>query len=190
MFVTVPVTFLGRLSKACGLADERLKQVFPSVPRRHECLVVEAGRQKTGHISVQGTDIGFQRGPMVLAARFETLIELGCGSPLIWLEKGSFSEVHQRVGLFRTGGHNTARAVILEAAAHEHLVSPQQRGCQSVPRKALLGSSVERKAQHFAAVNQTTALTQTKAHAGISQPGRLARIASSTSSGGRVVCAG
>ena len=32
------------------------------------------------------------------------------------------AEVDQRIGLFASRGHNTARSVVFERAAHEHLV--------------------------------------------------------------------
>ncbi len=102
---------------------------------------------------------------MVLALRGEALVELLRGRPLVRLEPGAFAQPDQGVGLFRAGGDDAARAVILEAAPDQNLTVGQQRRGQRVAVVARHPLAVEGEFPPRGAVQQPPALGQPRAHA-------------------------
>ena len=190
MLVAIPVAFLGRFAQTGGLADERLKEVFPRVARGHERLVVKARGQEPADQPVQRTHIRLKARPVVLAFRLQPCKQLRRGGALVGLKKRALAQIDQRVGLLRAAGDDAARTVILEGSPHKHLICPKKCGGQRIPRIALLAEAVEGKLHRARSVDQPSTVFQAKAHCAISQLGRFARIASTISDGGSVVCAG
>ena len=98
---------------------ERLVEPLPEGCRPHEGLVVEAGREERRQQVVDRQRVEGERRPAVLARRLETVVELGDGRARVRLPARAGAQFDQRVRLLRAGGKHAARAVILEAPAHQ-----------------------------------------------------------------------
>ncbi len=192
MLVGIRVTVLGRAAQTGGLPDERLVDMFPERAREHEHLVVKARRQEPRQMRVDRTHVEFKAGPVVLAGRRQPVEQFGRGDALVRLERRLSPQIHQSIGFFCPCRHHTARAVVFEGPADQHLVIGQQRRGQRIPRKPAQALAVEGETDRLGAVDQATLAAQTRAHAKSPhvQPGRLAEILARRSGGGSVVCAG
>ena len=66
---------------------------------------------------------------MVLAGGVQAFEQFDCRGPRVGFLRGTFPELYQRIGLFRPGRENAARAMILERPAYQALaVGKQGRG--------------------------------------------------------------
>ena len=138
-------------------ADRRFVDLFPEGFRPHEGLVIEARRQEGREEIRHRHHVEFERAAMVLAAGGETVEELGHGGAGVGFGMGAGAQVDQRVGLFRAGGEDAARAVILEGPADQPLAVGEKRRGERVtgePRERLV---VEAKLERFRAVDQAAA---------------------------------
>jgi NaMN:DMB phosphoribosyltransferase len=80
-------------------------------------------------------------------------------------------EVDQRVRLLPAGGHDAARAVILEGPPHDPLAVGHQRGGERVAGMAGKALAVEGELHLAGAVDQAAAIGQTRAHGVPPNPG-------------------
>ena len=141
-------------------------------------------------------DIVIEAGPVVLAGGFQPVEQFGRGGALVRFQPRTATKVDQRVRFFGTGRDHTARTVVFETAADQHLVVGEQRCGQRIAQKPAQAFAVEGKVNCLGAVNQTATLRQTSAHrtppfaSNPGQSGRLALILSCRSAGGAEDCAG
>src|SRR6056297_1144781 len=114
MLIAVRVTGIGRLAQTRRLTDERLIDMFPERAGMDEHLVIETRRQEARQMRVDRTDIEIEARPVVLADAGQPVEEFGRGDTLVGLEPGALTQTDKRIRLFRAGGHDAARAVVLE----------------------------------------------------------------------------
>ncbi len=164
IFVAVLVAVLRHLAETGGFADDRLEDMLPGGARIHEGLVVEACGQEPREVVVDRPHVEVEARPVVLAFRDGAFEKLGRRHPLVRLEPPAGAETDEGVRLLRTGGHDTARAVILERPPDQHLIGAKQRRGERVALIALHPLAVEAEAHRLRAVDQTTALGKTRAH--------------------------
>ena len=81
------------------LADEVLVEPPPRA-RPHEGLVVEAGRKQPRGDVAQPPHVELERGPAVLAAGREPVVELDLRRLEVRLGSGSLADANERIGLF------------------------------------------------------------------------------------------
>ena len=109
-------------------ADEPFVE-HPAFGRTEKGLVIEPGRQRLGGETEHRSDIEGQIGPAVLAARDHPVIDKQVRCTGVGFAAPFGSHSHQRVGLFNPGGHDAARAVVLETAGHQpDAIGQQGRG--------------------------------------------------------------
>ena len=173
--VAVRVGQRRRPAHPCRVADELLVHALPPRPRPHERLVVEPGREQRSERAAHRPEVERDRGPAVLAACGEALVELDHRGADIGLRPGAFLELHQRRGLLRAGGEDPARAMELEAARNEpHPIGEQRRG-ERVAAPALVGPAVEGERERTRAIDAPRTLDAKRpAHAGSDPPARAA----------------
>ena len=111
--------------------------MFPCPLRLHEGFVIETSRKEARDFVVDGTDVEFQAGPVVLRSGGQAVENLGRGGALVGLETVALPHVHKRVWFFCTAGHDAARAVVFEGTSDQGLAVCQQGGGQSVAFVAL-----------------------------------------------------
>ena len=167
-----------RLAQAGGAADERLVDLVPEALRPHEGLIVEAGREQHVERVVHRADVAGQRRPAVLALGLQPVEDLQHRRPRVRLEPpvaavGS----DQCVRLFRPGGQEAARPVILEGPPDEMDAVRQERGRQGVALVAGEVRAVEREAHRAAAVDPALACNAEIAHGRASSALVAARVA-------------
>ena len=139
-----------RLAEAGGRADEGLVDLVPEAARPHEGLVVEArGKEHVGAV-VHRPDVELQRRPLVLAFRHKPLAQLLHGGAGVRLEPARSTRcADQRVRLFGTGTHRSARTVILEGTAHQMHAIGQQRRRNRITAKTFITAAVKREADRL-----------------------------------------
>src|SRR3954470_22998061 len=122
----------------------------------HEGLVVEAGDEDLRQDVVDRTHVGLDIGPGVLAVCRQTFVDLDLGGAQVRLGAVAALKLDQRVWLFRTGGENAARTVILEAAGDQmDAVGEQGRG-EGIAGIALERTAVEGEVDRAAPVDPAT----------------------------------
>ena len=188
MLVTICIAIFGGFAQTRRLADDGFKHMLPKRARVDECLVIKARRQEPRKVIVHHADIVFKARPVVLALRLKSFEQFGGGHALVRLKPRITAQTDKRVWFFRARGHNAARAVIFERAAHQHLIFRQKRRGQRIARKPTHFLAVKFKRNRAGLVDQTAALRQTMAHVRL-QSGRFACIFAIISLGGSGVCA-
>ena len=197
LLITVGVAVLRRPAQTGAAADDRLEQVFPEGARMDEGLVIEARRQQWRQPVIDRHQIGLQRGPAVLAAQDHARHQGRGGGALVRLEPAALPQPEQRVGFLGPRGDGAARAVIFEAAAHQHLAVGQEGRGDGVADHAAQMAAIETEGQLPCAVDQAATLRQPEG-AGLThsacfqsgfQSGRAALTAATISSGGFGCCA-
>ena len=162
--VMVRVGFGRGAAEAGGPADQRLVEFLPETLRPHEGLVVEAGRERLAGQRVERHHVEGERGPAVLAAADEPVVQLDLGRLAVRLAPRALAQFDQRVRLVGTGGHDPARPVVFEAAADQaHAIGQQGRG-ERIARMAGELTPVEAEADGFAAVDQAAAGKASRGH--------------------------
>ncbi len=121
--------------------------------RPHEGLVVEARGQQPREDVVDDARIHAQRRPPVLARRDQPVVEIQRRGTHVGFGGGALAHLHQRVRLLDAGGHDAARAVVLEAARDEVHAVGEQRRCKRVTRESRIRHAVEREAQRTCAID-------------------------------------
>ena len=213
MLVAVGVAGVGGATQTGGTADEGLVDMLPEGARVDEHLVVKARRQEAREMRIDRADVELEAGPVVLRGAGETVEKLGRGDALVGFQARAGPQMDKGIGLFGAGGHDAARAVILEGAPDQHLIVGQQRRGQRIAGMALEALAVEAEMEDAALVEEAAASGQSGAHVSgplarfgrrLSifgtvkahakprhvQPGRLAVIASRICFGGSWVWAG
>ena len=114
LVVAVGVFLHRQASKARRLANEWLIELFPERFGPHEGLVVETRRQERRGKIGDRHQIEIERSAMVLAFRLKPIEKLGDRGARVGFLSRTRAELDKRVGFFRSGGQNAARAVILE----------------------------------------------------------------------------
>ena len=135
--VMVGVKFGRRPAKTGGAADEGLIDLVPEGLGPHEGLVVEARRKQHIEPVVDRAEVEFQTGPLVLAFRRQTAVDLlhggaGVGFKPAWPTTGA----DQGVRLFGPCSHHATRTVVFEAAPHEVFAIGQQSRGDGIAFKA------------------------------------------------------
>ena len=164
VFVSVHIAVFGGRTKACGLADKRLVDVFPQRSGMDEHFVIETRRHEPAEFGVHRADVEFQAGPVVLAFGFQPVKQFRCRHPLIGFKLAAFTEIDQTVGFLRARSDNATRAVIFERPAHQHLIIGQQCGRQRIPFKSAQRAPVESEGHGAVFVQQAAACGKTSAH--------------------------
>src|SRR6056297_2283273 len=101
---------------------------------------------------------------MILTARAQPVEEFGHRGAGIGLLRGALAQFHQRIGFFRPGGENTARAVILERPPHQPLPVGQKRRGQRIAGMPAHSLAVEAKGDLGGPVDQPAAYTMDLTH--------------------------
>ncbi len=118
--IVIRILLLRRNAKTGGAADEGLVDRMPEGLRPHEGLVVEAGGEEGREEVVDLADVEGQRRPTVLRFDLHAVEHfLHRGADVRLAAGGIARHVEQRVRLFRAGGQDAARTVILERPAGE-----------------------------------------------------------------------
>src|SRR4051812_24339863 len=147
-----------RAAEAGGTADKRLVDLGPPRGRPEEGLVVEAGRQEGREEVVGGSDVEAERRPAVLARGGEAVIELDLGGAQVGIAAPPRPlELDQGTGLLRPRGHDTARSVVLEAAADQVDAVGEKRRGQRVAGEAAVGLAVKGEGERARAVDPAAA---------------------------------
>ena len=153
LVVSVGIRRMGGPAEAGGAADHRLVELLPQSSRPHECLVVEARRENRRRQGVDREGVVFQRRPAILARRLKPLVQFGHGGTGVRLPARARTQFDEGVRLFRTGGEDAARAVVLERPGDEaHAVGQQRRG-QGIALKTAVALAVEGEVQGAAPVD-------------------------------------
>ena len=139
-------------AEAGELADHRLVG-RPEAAWPLEGLAVEARRHEARGAADDRLQVEVQRGPARGRTRLQALVQLGLRGLDVGHGVGAFLHLHQRVGLFRAGADQAARATVLEAARQAQLARGQQRRGQRVAGKARQRLAVELEADRPAAVD-------------------------------------
>ena len=157
-------------TQAGGLADVLLV-LRPGRGRRHEGLVVEARRHELAtDLADDAHQVAVDVGPAVGALGHQAVVQglLG-GTHVGHLAGFGRAQLNDGVRLVGTGGHQTTRTGVLEAAVqHVDAVGQQGRG-QRVTREALIAHAVEGEAQRALAVDPA-AVAETVALAHFAAP--------------------
>ena len=149
--IVVGIGLVGRDAEAGRGADVRFVEALPGGLRPHEGLVVEAGRKHRRGEVVDRADVEGERRPAVLRCRGQPVIELlHGGADIRRLARGVALDLDQRVGLFRAGRQDAARAMVFERAADEMDAVGEQRRGQRVALDAGVGLAVEGEARGLA----------------------------------------
>ena len=152
-FIAIFVVLHRQRPKARGAADQRLVKLFPEGARPHEGLVIEPRRQEGRGKIVDRQQVQLQRGPGILAARLQPLVQFLHRGADVRLLRAPLTDGHQRVGLFGPCRQHAARAVILEGARQQALPVGQQRRGQRIPGKAFVAVTVEAECDALVAVD-------------------------------------
>ena len=153
--VVQPVIRLGpQFAQPGGAADKGLIHPIPKGTRPHEGLVIEPRAEKRRQQVVDRQQVEIERGKTVLRPRVQRAIQLLRGGAQVGDGVIAAPDGHQRVRLFRAGGHDAARAVILEAAPDQMPPIGQQGRGQRVAGHPQQGFAVKGKGQLAAAVDQ------------------------------------
>ena len=86
MLIRIVVTCFGSFAQTSGLANDRLIHVFPERTWVDEHFVVKASWQEARQVLVHRAHVKFQRRPVVLGRRGQTIVKLGRGDPLVGLK--------------------------------------------------------------------------------------------------------
>ena len=201
LFIAVRIG-VGRCpAQARAAADDRFEQVLPEGARMDERLVVEACRKDRRQPVVHRAHIGIQAGPAVLAARDHAVGQGRGGGALVRFEPAALAQAQQRVRLLGARGQGTARAVILEGPAHQHLAVGQKRRGDGVAGQPAQVAAVKAERHLPGTVDAAatggqseggrvghSAMPSAGVQSGV-QSGRTLRIASTIWAGGWGVCA-
>ena len=101
---------------------------------------------------------------MVLAFGLQPVEKLGRGDALVRLEPCALAQTHKGIGFLGARSHDTARAVILEGPAHQHLVIGQQGRGQRVTLVPLEILAVEAERDLLSPVQKAATCCETRAH--------------------------
>jgi hypothetical protein len=150
MIVMLGIRRFRRAAVAGRVADDGFIQ-GPQAYRRHERLVVEAGRHEAGRAAHDAFRIEIQGWP---SGGGEAL-QAGVHFDLRGLQVGHGDiapfQLDHRIRLFRAGADDAARSAVLEAAAdHAHAVCQQRRG-QRIAGITLVWLAVEGERQGLVA---------------------------------------
>ena len=145
MLVVVGIGHVRGTAETGRAADQRLVDALPKGRGPHEGLVVEASAKEWAQQRVEGQQVEAQRRPAVLACGFEAIIELDRRRLCVRFAARAVAQLDQRVRLFRAGGENPARPVILEAASDQLRAVCQQCRSQRIARVAIERGAVERR---------------------------------------------
>ena len=112
--VTVHVKVIDACAQAGSLADEMFVE-HPRVARRpHEGLVIKPGHEHRRQQVVDRHHVELDRGPGVLRAGYQPVFHFGHRGSDIGFSGAAVAQGQERIGLFHTGGHDAARAVVFE----------------------------------------------------------------------------
>ena len=164
LVVAVRISRAGHAAEPGRGPDCRLVDLLPEGLRPHEGLVVEAGRQEGRDQVVCRQQVVAQRTPVVLAERFQPVEQFGDGRPRVRLAVGAGPQLDQRVGLFRAGGEDAARPVVLEAPADQADPVGEQGGRQRIAKMADHLPAVEPERKDAAAVERAAVEPERAAH--------------------------
>ena len=161
--VAIGIRLGGRMAQTGGMAENMLVE-RPEAARPHEGLVVEAGWHERGHEAERGHHVVVEAGPGVDVAHVQSS---GCWSnscQTVRQRASAVAELDEGVGVFSAGGHDSARPVVLEAAADEgDAIGEQRRGhgvaVVSADRTPVEGELEKRVAINAASAVQTEGLT-------------------------------
>ena len=116
--IVIGVLFGRGLAKARHAPDRRLVQLVPKRARPHEGLVVKTSREKHPQPVVDRAEIGFERGPAVLADRRQAVMNFNTGRPQIRGETpGAAINRDQRIGFLAARRQQATWSVIFEGSA-------------------------------------------------------------------------
>ena len=115
-------------AQARRATDEMLIEHPGPARRAHESFVVEARHKKRRQQRVDRHQVKADRGPGVLGARHQAIVQLQNGGGDIGLLLGTTPHGQQRIGFFNAGGQYAARPVVLERATHQVNAVGQQGG--------------------------------------------------------------
>jgi len=102
---------------------------------------------------MDGTQVEGERGPAILALRREPVVELDLGRPRVRFAPRPGAQFDERIRLFRPGGEQAARAVILERPAEQPHAGGEQGGGEGVAGEAPVCPPVERERELAPAVD-------------------------------------
>ena len=100
MLVSIRITAFGRPAKPRGFSDQRLIDMFPETLRPHECLVIEAARNKARDLAVEGANVEDKRRPAILTDRMKAIENFNLCGPQIGFVARPIANTHQRIHLF------------------------------------------------------------------------------------------
>ena len=155
--ITIRVGKVRRLAKPRRLADEGLIEHPGALGWAHEGLVVEARLEQGRQQRIHRHQVEIWRRPGILRLRHQAVGQFHHGGGDVGLSPRTFPDGEERVGLLDPGRHDAARAVILEAAAHQNLVVGEQGRSQRVTGEAKQRLAVEAGGDRLGAVNAAAA---------------------------------
>ena len=166
VFIGICVFFPRGFSQPRRMTNDRFVHMFPERAGMDEHLVIETRWQKSAEVLVDRAYIKFEAGPVVLAFGIQSVEQLGCGGPLIWLKLPGRAQVHQCIGFFGASGHDPSGPVVFKGSTDQHLVVGQQSGSECISFETAQLLAVEGKADSIGFIQQATTCGNSGAHNG------------------------
>ena len=161
MLVSIGIRLRCGLAKSGSAADERLVDMLPETLGPHECLVVKASGNKARELAVDGTHVKTERWPAVLRLGGKTVKNFNLCSPQIRLHVAACADADQRIHFLGAQADDTARTVILEAAAKQFLTLGQNGRCQRIASKARYFATIKLEVHALGSVNAAATRSET-----------------------------
>ncbi len=140
------------LTQSCRTSDNLFIDRRPPGGGEHKGLIVESSRKQLGNFLVHRLHIKLHRRPAILAGGGQPVIQIHHSGAGIGFRARSCFQLNQGIGLFGSGAHNAARAVVFEAAPDQlHAIGQQGRG-QRVTTIARVTLPIIGEGQFLAAV--------------------------------------
>ena len=153
--IAVGVGCLGGSAQAGRAADEMLIEHPGPAGRTHEGLVIKARDKQRRQQRVDRHQVKADRGPGVLRARHQALVQFQHGGGDVGFLLGATPDRQQRVGFFNASGQDAAWSVVLERAPDQVNAVGKQGSGHGLAAVAFQATAV--KAEAVGAVSLGTA---------------------------------